>query len=254
MLRIDEAERKWYRSRDFTVSLVARPADLQPHELGLLDLLFVTKQGTTDTVKLSDLASRVNWQLKRFSKPLEQELVDAGLFDRERMRARSSYSVAGVMLLVLSLAALAYGVIMFQRFGGWPLLIALSLFLLSLVAFVAGAVFSPLSERGAELRAQWQSFSATLRDIIRGREPAYDPRTFERYLPYAAGFGLAEPWAKALSKQAGAEIPVWFGALAGAKDDGMGAFVAMTAASHSAGGSGAGGAAGAGGGGGSGAG
>ncbi len=168
------------------------------------------------------------------------------------MRVRSSYNVAGVALLVLSLVALAYGVIGFQRFGGWPLLIACSLFLLSLVAFVAGAVFSPLSERGAELRAQWQGFSATLRNITRGREPAYDPHTFERYLPYAASFGMAESWAKALSKQASAEIPVWFVALAGAKDGGMGAFVAMAAVSHSTGSSGAGGAAGAGGGGGSG--
>ena len=33
VLRIDEAgERKWYRSRDFAVSLVERPPDLRPHE------------------------------------------------------------------------------------------------------------------------------------------------------------------------------------------------------------------------------
>lgn len=255
VLRIDEAERKWYRARDFVVTRVAQPADLRPHELGLLDLLFAAKKGTTNEVKFSELASRAGTQLKRFSKPLEEELVAADLFDPARMRARSGYYVAGVVLLLLSLAAVVLAIIFMARFDGWPLLIALSLFLLSMVAIVMGAAFSPLSPRGAELRAQWQGFQAYLRDVTRGREPAYDPRAFERYLPYAASFGLAQQWAKALSKQAGAEIPTWFGALARAPEDGMAAFVAMTAASHSAGGSSAGGGAGgAGGGGGSGAG
>lgn len=252
--RIDEAERKWFRSRDFVVTRRAQPADLRPHELGLLDLLFTTKKGTTSEVKFSEVASRASTQLKRFSKPLEEELVAAGLFDPARMRARSGYYVAGVVLIFLSLVAVALAIIFMNRFDGWPLLIVLSLFLLSMTAIVMGAAFSPLMPRGAELRAQWQGFQAYLRDVTRGREPAYDPRAFERYLPYAASFGLAQQWAKALSKQAGAEIPAWFGALARAPEQSMAAFVAMTAASHSAGGSSAGGAGGAGGGGGSGAG
>ncbi len=255
VLRIDEAERKWLRSRDFVVTRLAQPADLRPHELGLLDLLFTTKKGTTDTVQLSELPSRVSSQLKRFSKPLEQELLAADLFYPERLRARSRYLVAGVVLMLLSLVLLAFGVILMARFDGWPLLIAFSTFLVALIAMITSGVFSPLSERGAGLRAQWQGFSAYLRDVTRGREPAYDPRTFDRYLPYAASFGLAQPWAKALSEQAGAQIPAWFGALTAAREDGMAAFVAMTAASHSAGSSSAGGGAGgAGGGGGSGAG
>lgn len=255
-LRIDEmGERKWYRSRDFIVRRVAQPADLRPHELGLLDLLFTTKKGTTEAVKLSDLASRASTQLKRFSKPLEEELIAAGLFDPARMRARNGYFIAGGLLIFLSLVSLVLAIIFVGRFDGWPFLIALSLFVVSMAAIVVGAVFSPLSARGAELRAQWQGFSTYLRDVTRGREPAYDPRTFDRFLPYAASFGLAQSWAKALSKQAGAETPAWFGALTTAREDGMAAFVAMTAASHSAGSSsGAGGAGGAGGGGGSGAG
>ncbi len=255
VLRIDEAgERKWYRSREFIVTRLARPADLRPHESGLLDLLFTTKQGTTETVKLSDLASRASTQLKRFSKPLEEELVAAGLFDPARMRARNGYFIAGGLLLLLAMVAMALAIILIGRFAGWPFLIALSLFLLGIIALIVGGVFSPLSARGAGLRAQWQGFSAYLRDVTRGREPAYDPRTFDRYLPYAASFGLAQQWAKALSQQAGAQIPTWFGALAtaGTREDGMAAFVAMTTASHSAGSSGGG--SGAGGGGGSGAG
>lgn len=255
-LRIDEAgERKWYRSREFVMTRLGQPADLRPHEVGLLDLLFTTRRGTTDTVKLSELASRVGAQLKRFSKPLEEELIAAGLFDPGRMRARSRYLVIGVVLMLLSLALLALGVILMPRFDGWPLLVAFSTFLVALIAMITSGAFSPLSERGAGLRAQWQGFQAYLRDVTRGREPAYDPRTFDHYLPYAASFGLAEPWAKALSKQAGAQIPAWFGTLASTPEAGMTAFVAMTAASHSAGSSSAGGGAGgAGGGGGSGAG
>lgn len=103
---------------------------------------------------------------------------------------------------------------------------------------------------------RWQGFAQYIKDVTKEREPAWDLRLFDRYLPYAAAFGLAGGWAKAFQKRGGAEIPGWFQALAGSPDGNMGAFVAMISAVNSTGSSGAGGAGagGAGGGGGSGAG
>lgn len=237
VLRIDEAERKRFRPRDFILERIAQPPDLLPHEQGLLNLLFGFKWYGADAVRLSDLSKRASSQLDLFSKPLEDELVAAGLFDPQRMRARKRYIFIGVPLIFVSMVVLALISFVLRPVAGWPFLIALSLFLVGLATVVQGALFSPLSERGAELSAQWQGFSAYLKDVTRGREPAYDPRTFERYLPYAAGFGLAGQWAKALSKQAGAEIPAWFGALTMVPEDSMDAFVTMSVALHASGGS-----------------
>ena len=129
-------------------------------------------------------------------------------------------------------------------------------FLLAMVAFVMAGAYSSLSDEGAREAARWRGFQEYLKDVVKGREPAWDLKLFERYLPYAAAFGLAEGWAKAFRQRGGAEIPSWFHAAADSGDGSMAAFVAMTASAHSAGSAAAGGAGGggAGGGGGSGAG
>jgi uncharacterized membrane protein len=179
----------------------------------------------------------------------------AGLLDSGREAVMKQLLGIGIGLLIALVPALAGCILLIERFGGWPFLIVVSLFLLSMVALIMAGVFSPLSEQGAEEAARWQGFYRYLRDVTRGREPAWDLRQFERYLPYAASYGLAEGWARAFQKRGGAEIPAWFHAVAAGFDESMRAFVAMTAASHSIGGGGAAGAAGgAAGGGGSGAG
>ncbi|MCX6030680.1 MAG: DUF2207 domain-containing protein [Chloroflexi bacterium] len=257
VLRIDEsAQRTWYRKHDFVLDLLDQPANLRPHEAGLLRLLFEGKKGATATsVKLSDLRNRLATRLKWFNEPLKEEMRAAGFLEPERTKTRNSFFLIGVLLLAVMLAGLVLAVVLVPRFEGWPFLILGSLFVLSLTAFVMGAAYSPLSDRGSQEAAAWQGFYEYLRDVTRGREPAWDLRQFERYLPYAASYGLAEKWAKAFKERGGAEIPVWFHAVAAAPDQAMGAFIAFTAASHSTGSSGgAGGAGGAAGGGGSGAG
>jgi len=65
------------------------------------------------------------------------------------------------------------------------------------------------------------------------------PAMFQRFLPYAASYGLLHPWAKWFEKEGWTDLPPYFEALA-ADDGGVAAFVAMTSASSSAGGSAAG--------------
>ena len=103
---------------------------------------------------------------------------------------------------------------------------------------------------------RWKGFQKYLKEVVKGREPAWDLQLFANYLPYAAVFGLAEGWAKAFQKRGGAEIPPWFRAVTDSGDGGLASFIAMTSAAHATGSGGAGGAGGggAGGGGGSGAG
>lgn len=257
VLMIEEGEKTWYRSRDYVVRQVeSTPRDVQPHEAGLLDLMYSTKSGRNDAVKLSELAPRLGSKLSRFSDPLTAELESAGLLDPARRALSRRFLVIGIVLLVAMIPLGGLAVVLLDRYGGYPFLLTGTAFVLSMVAFVLSGAYSSLSDEGAREAARWQGFGNYLKDVTRGREPAWNLQLFDRYLPYAAAFGLAEGWAKAFQKRGGAEIPAWFHAMAGSPDGNVGAFVAMTSAAHSAGTSSGGGAGGggAGGGGGSGAG
>jgi uncharacterized membrane protein len=129
------------------------------------------------------------------------------------------------------------------------------LFVAGLLALIVSATLSTWTEPGEREAANWKSFAGYLKDVTKGKDDLLDETRFNRYLPYAAGFGLGETWVKRYEKQSGFSAPPWFQALR--DDDSSAAFVAVMVASQSSfssGGGGAGGAAGASGGGASGAG
>jgi hypothetical protein len=258
ILTIEEStEKRWYRSREFVLRLLdPTPRALRPHEEALLALAFTDKAGPTTVSNMSEVGNRLTTRLKQFSEPLTEELTRAGLIDLQRKATAQRFLVIGVMLLILMLPLGALALLLLKQYGGWPFVLVAAVFLLSMTAFIMAGTYSPLSDEGAREAVRWQGFSAYLKDVTKGREPAWDLSLFERYLPYAAAFGLAEGWAKAFQKRGGAEIPAWFRAVAGSDDGSFAAFVAMTSSAHTAGSTGAGGAGGggAGGGGGSGAG
>lgn len=257
-LRIEEAAgRGLFRSRDFAILAdeAAHESPLQPHEEALLELLFTTRHGRTNSVKLSSLSNLVSsrrW--KGYSEAVADELEAAGLVSHERQQAGRRLIVVGVLLDSMSFLGLLVVVLWLQNaFGVWPLLVSLSLFVVGLVAVILGSALRPLTDEGALAAGQWQGFFHYLRDVTRGRAAAGRPDAFDYYLPYAASYGLLTQWVKHFQKAGYTDVPVWFRSLA--REDGMAAFVAMGHSASSSGG-GAAGAAGAGaaGGGGSGAG
>jgi uncharacterized membrane protein len=127
-------------------------------------------------------------------------------------------------------------------------------FLLSIGLMIYAAAFSILTPSGEEQMARWKGFAEYLKQVSKGREPAIRPDYFERYLAYAAVFGLGTKWAQYFQNLGGVPLPIWFHAAAGS-DANFGAIVAVMSSSDSAGASaGGGGGAGASGGGSSGAG
>lgn len=258
ILSVEESPVKhWYGGREFTVRLLdPAPHDLQPHEQGLLALLFARKTGPTETAKMSEVGSRLVSKLKQFADPLTAELSAAHLIDPQRQATAKRFAILGVVLLLLMLPLGALGVLLVELYGGWPFILVAVAFLLGMVALIMAGIYSPLSDEGAREAARWQSFGAYLREVVKGRDAAWDLRLFERYLPYAAAFGLVEGWAKAFQKRGGAEIPAWFHAATDSGTGSVAAFVAMTSSAHAttASASGGAGGGGAGGGGGSGAG
>ncbi len=256
VLRIEEvAEKKWYRKRDFVIEQLSEPVDPRPHEQGLLQALFETEEGLAEEVRLSELSKRLSSkQWKRYEEPLKQALKAAGFVDSQRKSARSRFNIVGVVLILFGFAIFMFAAISETFLAFIP---AGAVFLLGIVSVILGSMISPLTDLGATTGAEWQRFADYLKEVSKGKAAVSGPDMFSRFLPYAAAFGMLQPWAKWFEEEGWTELPPYFQPLAGAGEGGAAAFVAMAAASSSAGGSAAGAAgagAGAAGGGGSGAG
>jgi hypothetical protein len=263
-LRIDEQASRWGRS--FTLHRQPDTGVLRPHEHGLMDALFQTKHGMEDQLSLSKVGTRLGSHQKLFNKPLDEEMALAGLLDSQRLAQRNRLVAAGVLALLLGGIGFGMGMVwgaVSSENAQWAMVpmaavlagAGVGLFIAGLLGLIVSATVSTWTEQGDRETADWKGFAAYLKDVAKGKEDLLDTTRFDRYLPFAAGFGLGESWVKRYEKQSGFSAPPWFQALRA--DDSSAAFVAVMVASHSSfssGGGGAGGGAGASGGGASGAG
>jgi len=269
VLRIEEDGKGLFGTRRYSLSRLPCDVQLRPHEEGLLRAVFEERRGgQRDSLPLSQVGRRVGSRNKWYREPLRQDLEEAGWYDARRKAARNRLMVVGVVAilvggavmvggLILAGTAAARGAAAAATTGAVMAGVGIALFLLGLAGLVAGSALSPLSEAGKQAAATWKGFAVDLKNIIRQREFVGGEEVFERYLPFAAGFGLGEKWAKHFQKYGYSTIPAWFQSLE-ADARGFNGVVAVMAASHgsfsSSGGGGAAGAAGASGGGASGAG
>lgn len=240
LLEIREEKGFWGSTKHILVRIGDAPG-LKPFEQYLLDSLF--KPGET-AVNMSEVGTRVASKHKEFDSSLEGELVQRGWLDLERKRKRGWLTAAGIVIMLLSFIvgflAMAGGGFALPGNPAWlvPLAILIGLsvgaFLLSIPLLVYAAAFSALTPAGEEQSARWKGFAQYLRNVTKGREPAIRPDYFEKYLAYAAVFGLGTGWAKYFQQLGGVPLPVWFHAMAGSRGD-FGAMVAVMSASDSAG-------------------
>jgi hypothetical protein len=241
-------ERGFLGSGKHVLIRTGQPASLKPFEQGLMDALF--KSGEIQTseaalrIDMSEVATRLAMGKKLFDEPLEQELVQRGWLDRERKQRRSMLIVGGLITLIGSMGVFILTIVL----GGASLsqnsdflqLIAIvagasaSMFVLSIALLVYGAAYSVLTPMGEEQSTRWKGFAEYLKQVSKGREPAIRPDYFEKYLAYAAVFGLGAGWAKYFEKLGGVPLPVWFHTLAGSDRD-FGAMVAVMSASDTTG-------------------
>ena len=243
VLEIDESpEKKWYRPHEFLIRLLDEPAQPQPHEEALLDLLFTTKKGAVKTVKFSDLSSIVtSRRWKTFAETGQMELKLANWFSPERSRARNGLIFSGLLLLAVGVAAMVVAGVMSDSFGPVTLVVGGGLMLFGVITAVSSTAITPLTDEAAARKAEWQQFADYLKQVTKGKAAVDSPNMFLKYLPYAAAFGLLPQWTRHFEKAGWSEVPPYFRALPGSDPaQSMAAFGAMSAASSSAGGAAAG--------------
>ncbi len=239
VLEISEEKGMW-GSKNHILTRKEMNIALRPHEQGLLDAIF--KNGETQ-VNMSEVGTRLASKNALFDEPLEQELIQRGWLDPQRKSKRTMLIVTGVIAMfvatVLFIASLiginmVLGnislVVLFAVLTG----ISVGVFLLSIGFLIYAATFSILTPLGEEQVARWKGFAEYLKQVSKGNEPAIRPDYFERYLAYAAVFGLGTKWAEYFQTLGGMPLPIWFHATAGSHAD-FGAIVAVMSASDSAG-------------------
>ena len=250
VLEISEEEGFWGSNNHVLIRKEAN-VSLRPHEQGLLEAVF--KTGETH-LNMSEVAGRLASKNTLFDEPLEKELIQIGWLDPERKSKRKVLTASGIITMFIAIAFFIASLVGIKIVLGdlnlVTLLAALAgigagLFLLSIGLLIYAATFSILTPLGEEQMARWKGFAEYLKQVSKGQEPAIRPDYFERYLAYAAVFGLGKKWAEYFQTLGGVPLPVWFRATAGSNAN-FGAIVAVMSASDSAGASAGGGGGGAG--------
>ncbi|MEZ4516620.1 MAG: DUF2207 domain-containing protein [Chloroflexota bacterium] len=215
-LEIEElGNRKWYQGEDFLVSLLSKPNDLLPHEQALFELLFHNKSGELQTSvtgnQIGDLVTSARWGT--YEEVVKDELITADLLSPKREEAVMRFLVAGGLLLFLSAALLVGALLLMNQFGLWTFLVAGAFAALGIMAFLTGGSISIRTTAGEQVAQNWEPFRRYMDQASKGKERIANPELFERYLPYAMSFGVAEGWAKYNEKAGWHEAPGYFRAL-----------------------------------------
>lgn len=220
--------------------VMAGPKAAKPHEQVLIDALWLRmKHGRLDLRTAWGHLARTQ---SAFRRSLLHEMGEAGLLDAERQSAAKGMRIAGAVVTVLGIAGLVVFGVVFSHLGDVPLLVPGAVLVSGVGFLIAGQAMSVLSSRGATAAADWRARQRRLKDAV--KQPM-DAAEVARWLPVAAGFGLAARMLKT-SKGAlaqGAAAFAWLGTVSqpGAA---LAVIVAATSPSAHGGGAGGGGAAG----------
>lgn len=246
-LRMQEVEgRGLFKVRDFILTREKSGGGLQLHEIVLVDLLFKTRGGYREKVKLSEIGAKFSSRLSVFARGLRSELAAKDLILNEKLRQRSRLAGMGFTLVFIGLpavliAAMSIGV------GDQPMVFWGTVLLGAGLGLVAAAVafwiqslgWPVLSQNGAARIGRWSSFRAYLKDMIRS-DAALREEWLTEFLPFAVAFGLGEQWVKAFKDRGLSTALPWVLTASGGYADGV-AVTAAISASSASGGSGGGG-------------
>ncbi len=195
-LKIEEVESEPASAdSDYRFVRLKESADLKPFEQSLFDKIFARRE----SVSLSKLQHSFYPVLPAVRQRLYESLTRSSYFDGNPNTVRTAFAVVGVVLLLVALViGIGIQVWMIGRVFFIPLIISA---ILSLPIILITSWFMPRKTRLG--RIAWEQI-AGLEEYIRRAEVddinAQEQRgVFERLLPYAIVFGLAERWATAFA-------------------------------------------------------
>ncbi len=151
---------------------------------------------TNSSVRLSELRERFYPFLQQAKTALYRLLTKQGFFAGNPETKRQVYSVAGLIFLVVSPFAGIWGLSMY---GGSGLALFAGLALSGLLCFIFAPAMPRKTRKGVKTLWHLLGFREFIRRVERDRLERMlqeDPLLFDRVLPYALVFGIADEWAQ----------------------------------------------------------
>ncbi|MER7547199.1 DUF2207 domain-containing protein [Actinomadura sp.] len=213
-LLIEEEDRAVTGRLDWTLRRLDRPqVDLLPYERILLDALLTAPDGSgRDAVKLSELGGTFATKLAQVRSAMYDDVVKQGWFARRPDTVRSRWTLAGILVTLLGIAAtVALALTTEWALAGLALIIAGA-------ALAYGGQYMPAkTARGATVLAHTIGFRAFLeRGAVPDEAAASRQRIalFSRFLPYAVVFDTVPKWAETVKdageRAEGADNLYWY--------------------------------------------
>ena len=201
------------RSTDYIIHILRDPSQsqqLKPHEQLYLERLTEIAPIGESSVKTSALQSKFYKALPEIKTAIYDSLVEMGYY-RERPdivrdkwgKAAFSTLAGGVLISLVAVKSM------------WtpttPLALIAATFVTSITLFVFAYIMPARSEAGARTREATLGFKEFLGRVEeeRYKKMITSPEQFERFLPYAMAFGVADKWANAF-REIYREPPTWY--------------------------------------------
>jgi hypothetical protein len=206
-------------STDYIFHFLKPPGEwtqLAPHEQRYLEgLSAATPFGASD-VRLSELRNKFYRSLGGIRNAIYDSLVEKGFYLQRPDKVQGAWLasatfafMAGFLLIGatarMGLMEISIPALVFAAFGS------------ALIIAMFGSIMPARTVPGARARETTLGFKEFLErvEVERYRKMITSPEMFERYLPYAMAFGVADKWAKAFESM-NLQPPTWYVGTSGA--------------------------------------
>jgi uncharacterized membrane protein YgcG len=216
-IRIEEATESHLfglsKSTDYIIRIIrdgSQWTGLKPHELRYLEKLTELAPVGESEVKVSELRNKFYAALPKIRDAIYDSLVSAGFYlERpDKVKAKWIGLAALTAVVLVGLTALAVKT-MFVMVS--PIALVVAAVLSTLIVFVFAQIMPARTIAGARASEATLGFKEFLGrvDEERMKKMITSPEMFERFLPYAMAFGVADKWAKAFEDMY-REPPTWY--------------------------------------------
>jgi hypothetical protein len=191
-------------------------AQLAPHEQSYLGgLMDATPTGETD-VRLSELRNQFYKSLGGIRDAIYDSLVEKGFYLRRPDKVKGAWLVSAGFVFMLGFFLIGATKGMGLTTISVPALF-FAIFGTALTLAIFGLIMPARTVAGARARESTLGFKEFLErvEVERYRKMITSPEMFEKYLPYAMAFGVADKWAKAFESM-NLQPPTWYVGTSGA--------------------------------------
>lgn len=200
-LRIEEREQQniFSKKKDFALLIVKQPDDsLRDYEKSIFAMLQSSEakddSGTALLSVMKKHVSDIAESIQEVRSQISEGVNTRGYFVGNPVKTVATYSIISSLMLIIPAAILGD---MFSSLPGWAIVLLFGLVGAGCSVGGFGLFMSRRSETGAKAHWQLKGFKLYLTTAEKYRvQWQEDNHIFEKFLPYAVAFGVADKWAK----------------------------------------------------------